>query len=211
MIWKPDDVSAEEIKEVYQHIQERHGVYLRNGHDRRRAVNFVVDYVSGSEKPILDMGTGQGLAAVELARQGNHVATIDISEENLRRSFLYAASESLEDMIEFYLENAEDLPFGEDDFDSVLMMNMLHHLSDFRAVAAELSRVIAPGGVLVIADFTEKGFEILDSIHRIEGREHTRENRMMLSETREILWDFGLQCRQQDSRFEEHLMVASRI
>lgn len=211
MIWKPDNVKPGEIEQVYRYIQERHLVYRENGHDRARAVDFVLEYIPESDKPVLDLGTGQGFAAVALALKGRRVATVDISEENLRKSFLYAASESVEGMINFYLEDAGSLHFEDGEFDSVLMMNMLHHVKDFREVAAEISRVTAPGGCLVIADFTEKGFEILDGVLNGEGRNHYRENRLMIPDTREILWKYGMQCRQQDIRFEEHLMVAEKV
>lgn len=211
MIWKPDKVSPGEIKETCRYIQERHRIYQENGHDRARAVDFVLGYVPESEKPVLDLGTGQGFAAVALARKGRRVATVDISEENLRKSFLYAASESVEGMIDFYLEDAGNLHFDDGSFDTVLMMNMLHHVKDFRKVAAEISRVTSPGGKLVIADFTEKGFGILESVLNGEGRSHHRENQLMLSDTREILWQYGMHCRQQDIRFEEHLMVAEKV
>jgi ubiquinone/menaquinone biosynthesis C-methylase UbiE len=211
MIWKPQKVRSEEIEQAYRYIQERHDIYLKNGHDRRRAVEFVVDYVRESGKPVLDLGTGQGFSTVELAGRGQRVATVDISEENLRKSYLYAASRSVENMIEFHLADVEKLPFGDNDFDSILMMNMLHHLKDFKRAASEIARVTAPGGTLVIADFTEKGFDILEGVLESEGRSHDRDNGMMLPDTREILWEYGLQCRQQDIRFEEHLMVAEKV
>ncbi len=211
MIWKPDNVEPGEIEEACRYVRDRHRIYRENGHHRARAVDFVVSYVPESEKPVLDLGTGQGFAAVALALKGRRVATVDISEENLRKSFLYAASESVEGMIDFYLEDAGSLHFEDGEFDSVLMLNMLHHLKDFRRVAAEISRVTAPGGRLVIADFTEKGFGILEGVLSGEGRSHYRENELMLPDTREILWEYGMQCRQQDIRFEEHLMVAEKV
>jgi SAM-dependent methyltransferase len=46
---------------------------------------------------------------------------------------------------------AEQMPFGDDSFDVVSSINSLDHVDDARRAAAEMIRVLRPGGLLLIA------------------------------------------------------------
>jgi ubiquinone/menaquinone biosynthesis C-methylase UbiE len=51
----------------------------------------------------------------------------------------------------------ERMPFGDDGFDRVFLMNVLDHVQTPRAGLAEIARVLRPGGVLVISVDTYRG------------------------------------------------------
>lgn len=210
MLWNPGQINSGEIEEAAARREERNSIYKDKGHDRKEAVSFIVDSVELSGKKILDIGTGQGFAAVEIARRGIPVATVDISEENLRKAYLNAVAESVEELIEFYLLDAGRLSFEDDSFDLVVMVNALHHIEDFEKIAGEISRVLKVGGIFVTADFTEEGFGILDSVMKSEGREHQRMNRQTINDISKIIYKFGMECRSQDIRFQEHVMIAKK-
>lgn len=61
--------------------------------------------------------------------------------------------------IRFERAYAQQLPFGDDEFDRALSSMMLHHLDDATkaAAAAELFRVLKPGGLLNIVDVRGDG------------------------------------------------------
>jgi demethylmenaquinone methyltransferase/2-methoxy-6-polyprenyl-1,4-benzoquinol methylase len=49
--------------------------------------------------------------------------------------------------------DATRLPVGDDAVDAVTVVDALHHVRDQRALVREARRVVAPGGVVVVADF----------------------------------------------------------
>ncbi len=209
-MWKPEGLTREDIESFSLYVAERNRIYAENGHDREKAVSFVVDKMEKREGRVLDIGTGQGFAAVELARRGMPVTTVDISEDNLKKAYSRAMAESVVDLVDFHLADARRLPFEDGSFDTVVMINALHHLDDFEAVAEEISRVLAPGGDLIISDFTEEGFDIMDRVLESEGRFHPRESRLTINEAASLLGRFGMRCKCQDERFQEHVMIAEK-
>jgi ubiquinone/menaquinone biosynthesis C-methylase UbiE len=53
-------------------------------------------------------------------------------------------------------------------------MNALHHMKDLPRMVDETLRVVRPAGKIVLADFSEKGFAIMEKMHLSEGRIHVR-------------------------------------
>jgi demethylmenaquinone methyltransferase/2-methoxy-6-polyprenyl-1,4-benzoquinol methylase len=56
--------------------------------------------------------------------------------------------------------HAETLPFGDDTFDRVLVVDALHHFCDQRQAVAELLRVLKKGGTLVIEEPDLNSFRV---------------------------------------------------
>jgi SAM-dependent methyltransferase len=98
---------------------------------------------------VLDYGCGHGMAAVVLARRGAAVTGIDLSAGYVEEARRRAAANEVE--AEFRQADAEQLPFPDGSFDAVWGNAILHHL-DLRTVAAELWRILAPGGVAVFCE-----------------------------------------------------------
>jgi ubiquinone/menaquinone biosynthesis C-methylase UbiE len=48
--------------------------------------------------------------------------------------------------------NSENLPFENESFERVIMVDALHHVGDFRITIAELWRILKPGGRIVIGE-----------------------------------------------------------
>ena len=53
-------------------------------------------------------------------------------------------------------------------------MDALHHFGEGQRILDEMARVLSPGGRLVLAEFTEEGFGLVEGVHRAEGRTHGR-------------------------------------
>jgi ubiquinone/menaquinone biosynthesis C-methylase UbiE len=51
----------------------------------------------------------------------------------------------------------------------------MHHIRDFQPVLEEMLRVVKPGGKLMLADFSPRGFQNIARAHRAEGKVHPRE------------------------------------
>lgn len=106
-------------------------------------------------RTILDVAGGTGRAARALSElvastpdadsTGHGVVVVDQSLEMLR-----VASERGHQCL---AADATGLPVETDAVDAVTVVDALHHVRDQRALLAEARRVVAPGGVVVVADF----------------------------------------------------------
>ena len=158
--------------DIIREFRLRTGQFLSFGHDRIAAARFVAEAVGFPAGPVLDVGTGKGLLAVELARSAPQVVTVDSSPDDREIALLLAGEECLSEKITFLQRDAASLPFPDDHFAACATMDALHHLQDGGAVLSEMVRVLKPGGTVVVAEFDSRGFEIVGRIHREEGRTH---------------------------------------
>jgi len=108
---------------------------------------------------VLDAGCGVGLYTREFARSGFRVHGCDHSPGMLREARLAVEGLSPAErrLVELHEADIRRLPFGDGEFDVVLLSLVLHHVardSERQGVIealTELNRVLRPGGVLVTA------------------------------------------------------------
>jgi ubiquinone/menaquinone biosynthesis C-methylase UbiE len=124
------------------------------------AVKAGEDFVARTEiKPgarILDVACGTGNTAIPAARAGGLVTGVDIAPNLLEQARKRAAAEHLE--IRFDEGDAEELPYQDHEFDTVLTMFGAMFAPRPERVAAELIRVCRPGGLIAMANWTPEGF-----------------------------------------------------
>jgi 2-polyprenyl-6-hydroxyphenyl methylase/3-demethylubiquinone-9 3-methyltransferase len=94
--------------------------------------------------PLLDVACGAGLLAPHLTGRlaGWRQAGLDLSELSLRQARTHGVAPVRAD--------AFRLPFADASLAGVVAGEVLEHLPDLERATAELARVLAPGGVLVI-------------------------------------------------------------
>ena len=110
-----------------------------------RAVEPLLDAAHVSEgSSVLDVATGPGYAAGRAAARGASVVGVDFSHEML------SLAASLQPAVSFQHADAAALPFDDGSFDAVVANFLIPHVSDLPAVAAELARVVRPGGRLAL-------------------------------------------------------------
>jgi ubiquinone/menaquinone biosynthesis C-methylase UbiE len=90
-------------------------------------------------RAVIDVGTGTGRAAIELAARGARVTGVDASEEMLRVARERAAGAGLP--VVFEQGDAHALPFGDGVFDAAVCLRVLMHAPDWRRCLRELCRV----------------------------------------------------------------------
>jgi ubiquinone/menaquinone biosynthesis C-methylase UbiE len=100
-------------------------------------------------RTVLDYGCGHGMAAVVLARRGARVTALDLSHGYLEEAHQRARANGV--AVEFVQADGERLPFADGSFDRVWGHAILHHLN-LRRAAAELHRILRPGGVAVFCE-----------------------------------------------------------
>lgn len=113
---------------------------------------------------LLDIGTGTGRMAELFAPEADRVTAFDKSPEMLR--IARARLQTLPaDRIDLVQGDFTALPFGPDDYDTILLHQVLHYAQDPEAVLAEAARVARPGGRIAVVDFAAHDREELRSAH----------------------------------------------
>jgi SAM-dependent methyltransferase len=104
---------------------------------------------------VLELGCGTGAVSAYLAEQHRmNVVGTDFDPDQIA---LARASHPESDRLRFRVEDAARLSFADDSFDLVLSQNVFHHVPDWRRAAAEVARVLRPGGRLVWYDLAFPG------------------------------------------------------
>jgi len=107
--------------------------------------------IAGSRS--LDLATGPGTVALELAALGSSVVGIDVSPGQVAAAERIAQERKLETSARFRVASAEDTGLEAGSFDLVTA-GQCWHWFDHDAALAEARRVLRPGGVLAIAHYS---------------------------------------------------------
>jgi ArsR family transcriptional regulator len=102
---------------------------------------------------VVDVGTGTGVLALDLARLGLRVVAVDRSARMLEaaRLQLEAAGAS---GVELRQGDASALPLADGELDGAFAHMVLQYLPAPADAVREMARVVRPGGLVVVADFT---------------------------------------------------------
>jgi ubiquinone/menaquinone biosynthesis C-methylase UbiE len=102
----------------------------------------------------LDVGTGPGYVAVEIARQrpGLRVVGLDLAAHMVERASHLAARAGLNGRGLWPQADGHHLPFSDDSFGLVISSFALHHWADPLQILYEIARVLKPDGRYYIAD-----------------------------------------------------------
>ncbi len=102
----------------------------------------------------VDLGCGPGYLVTDLIRQAPdlHVTGIDLSDEMLAEAEAHVQRHGASQHASFRKGDVQQIPFPDDSLDLVISTLSLHHWLDPVAVLDEISRVLRPGGSLLIFD-----------------------------------------------------------
>ncbi len=121
---------------------------------RARAVSRLVP----SGQKVVELGTGTGVLAMELARLGAQVIAVDHSSRMLEAARSKGGASGVSG-IEWKEADACDLPLGDAEADAAFAHMALRYLPDPPRALGEMARVTRPGGTLVVIDFVENDAE----------------------------------------------------
>jgi len=110
---------------------------------------------------LLDGGGGTGRVSSHLNGLAGHVVVSDLSHRMLKKA--------REKKVRPVRAHVEHLPFTDEFFDRVLVVDALHHFCDQREAIEDLLRVLKPGGRLVIEepDLNHKGVKMLALVEKM--------------------------------------------
>ncbi|HEY2943486.1 MAG TPA: class I SAM-dependent methyltransferase [Vicinamibacteria bacterium] len=112
---------------------------------KQRKLAAIVDMLGPTANlRCLDLGSDNGVVSLLLRRRGGRWASADLTPEAVS-----SIRELVSDDVHQVAGGAR-LPFADGEFDRVVVVDMLEHVADDAAFAAELARVIRPGGRLVV-------------------------------------------------------------
>lgn len=104
----------------------------------------VIPFGRVAGQSVLEVGCGAGFDAYELCRSGAYYTGVDITSDNVERTLTHLA------MFDYHpdvlLADAEQLPFGGDEFDIVFSNGVLHHTDRIDRSCSEAARVLKHGG-----------------------------------------------------------------
>ena len=102
---------------------------------------------------LLDIGTGTGRLLEVLAPKVEQAIGVDQSREMLALARANLAKAGI-DNADIRQGDMYALPFEADGFDVVTIHHVLHYADDPAAALAEAARVVRPGGVVLVVDFS---------------------------------------------------------
>jgi ubiquinone/menaquinone biosynthesis C-methylase UbiE len=125
----------------------------------------------------LDIATGGGHTALKFASYVRQVIATDITPQ-----MLFAAEKFIRDQeisnVSFKPADAEDLPFDDHTFDLVTCRIAPHHFPDCGHFVQEGSRVLKPGGLLLVQDHVlpenQAAARYVDDFERLRDPSHNR-------------------------------------
>lgn len=98
---------------------------------------------------VLDVGAAQGRTVIALQQRGHQAVGVEPWAEAIAAS--RALAERHGTTVEIREGAAEQLPFGDQEFDLVIAMSVLEHVDDLPQTLREVFRVLRPGGIFWFA------------------------------------------------------------
>src|SRR2546426_2305745 len=157
------------------------------------ALRLLVDFTgAGPEDTVLDVACGPGLVVCALAAVVRHATGIDVTPAMIERATALAAEKGLGN-VTWQVGDVLPLPYADGSFSLVTSRFAFHHFLDPGAVLAEMRRVCAPGGRVVVVDTvvsTDPGkAEAFNRMEKLRDPSHVRA--LSLAELRGLFADAG--------------------
>lgn len=151
---------GEKIQQMFSTIAPRYDFLnrlLSFGIDRRWRTKAVQLLKYNANSRILDVATGTGDVALEIARLTPATVKItgaDFCKEMVELGQEKVAASPYASRIDMKVAPCEDLPFAENTFDSITIAFGIRNVIDRSLGLAEMWRVLRPGGRVVILEFS---------------------------------------------------------
>lgn len=130
---------------------------------RKKAIRILSKY---NHQTILDVATGTGDFAIQAAGlRPEKIVGIDISEGMLNVGRLKIQKLGLDHLIELQKADSENLPFNNESFDIAIIGFGVRNFESPVKGMREICRVLKPGGVLLVLEFSKTGNPFLKVLY----------------------------------------------
>ncbi|GIV59350.1 MAG: hypothetical protein KatS3mg043_0439 [Rhodothermaceae bacterium] len=109
------------------------------------------------ESHVLEIGPGNGAFAAEVLRTAHHYTGLDWSPAMVGEAEKHNRALVASGRATFLRGSSDHMPFPDDTFDRAFSINTLYFWEEPRRHAAEIARVLRPGGLFVLV-FGEEAF-----------------------------------------------------
>jgi SAM-dependent methyltransferase len=113
------------------------------------AIGRAIAAIAGERARVLELGVGTGRIALPAAAAGCEICGVDLSPHMLASLSERVRTDAL-DGIHLIRCDIAKLPFRDAVFDAVLAVHVLHLVSDWADVLAQISHLVRPGGRLML-------------------------------------------------------------
>lgn len=129
-------------------------------------VKYLLNYI-GTKKLVLDIGGGYGFYSDILQKNGNKTICTDISKKMLKEGKKMFPKQK------FINCNGQELPFNNDLFDAIIVINTTLYVTDRQKLFSEVYRVLKKNGALCFIERNK--FSLLDMVVNIKKINNKRE------------------------------------
>ena len=123
--------------------------FMRKDHKAYKQMYSLI-YPVVRHKQVLELATGTGLIAKHIVRSADHIEATDASQEMIEQAKQGVQSIKLY----FSVQDMFHLPYADQSFDVVIVVNALHIVPEPEKALSEIRRVLKDDGVLVAPTFT---------------------------------------------------------
>jgi len=142
------------IKDYYSHQVEANRLELEQFKLEGIRTKEIIDrYLQKETMEILDVGGGAGYYSIWLQEKGHRVTLVDLSPTNINLATKHSEAFGIS-LAKIEVGDATSLQFNDNQFDLVLLLGPLYHLTDRKErvmALTEAKRVLKPGGLLLSA------------------------------------------------------------
>jgi SAM-dependent methyltransferase/GNAT superfamily N-acetyltransferase len=162
-------------------------------HSNEASVRLVIDLARiGPADTLLDVACGPGLLACRLAEVARHVTGVDLTPAMIEQAQAKQRSSGLANL-SWVVGEAAPLAFPDAAFAVAVTRFSFHHFLEPKRVLAEMVRVCAPGGRVVVIDVFTSSAEQAEAYNRVEKpRDPSHVRALSLEGLTDLFQDAGL-------------------
>ena len=156
--YESNESKKEQIARMFNNIAHHYDFlnhFLSLGIDKIWRKKAIHELALAKPKKIIDIATGTGdLAMKALVLEPSEIVGIDISEEMLAYARQKVKKAGRDSIIRFEKGDSEKIQYPAETFDAAMVAFGVRNFEDVRQGLNEIYRVLVPGGMVVILEFS---------------------------------------------------------